>query len=264
MSISSSCSISHTIAKALSQCIHAAGAQHPACATTNIQHVHAGGFNSEEDAARAHDVMAIKCRGADSITNYSSDDYSTLLPQLQKLTKVCVQPLSGLQLQNLVVHCPFLVKPSLFCSQHTKLGCLANSGCMHRKYLTLAQHSAVLCVSDLSCGQSMHQLSPQLPFNLSACSPGWLILQDEVRQLLMRKSSTFARGVSKYRGVTKHKVDQLTDIAQRTGTCHCHLLPLVTQNAVEAPQELCSLLLVYVVCCVSIGYLPPPLQPRGD
>ncbi|DBA91594.1 TPA: AP-2 complex subunit beta [Trebouxia sp. C0004] len=79
--------------------------------------VYLGGFNSEDDAARAHDVMAIKCRGADSITNYSPDDYSTLLPQLQKLTKV----------------------------------------------------------------------------------------YDEVRQLLMRKSSTFARGVSKYRGVTKHK-----------------------------------------------------------
>ncbi|KAL0053246.1 hypothetical protein WJX82_003131 [Trebouxia sp. C0006] len=77
--------------------------------------VYLGGFNSEEDAARAHDVMAIKCRGAESITNNSPDDYSTLLPQLQKLTK------------------------------------------------------------------------------------------DEVRQLLMRKSSTFARGVSKYRGVTKHK-----------------------------------------------------------
>ncbi|KAL0029642.1 hypothetical protein WJX79_010174 [Trebouxia sp. C0005] len=77
--------------------------------------IYLGGFNSEEDAARAHDVMAIKCRGADSITNYSPDDYSTFLPQLQKLTK------------------------------------------------------------------------------------------DEVRQLLMRKSSSFARGVSKYRGVTKHK-----------------------------------------------------------
>ena len=39
--------------------------------------------------------MAIKCRGAESITNYSPDDYSTVLPQLQKLTKVCVQPLSA-------------------------------------------------------------------------------------------------------------------------------------------------------------------------
>lgn len=113
-------------------------------------------------------------------------------------------------------------------------------------------HNALLSVCDLFCGQSVHQLSPNLPFNLSARSPVWLILhsllQDEVRQLLMRKSSTFARGASKFRGVTKHKVDILTDIAQRTGTCHCHLLPLVTQNAVEAPQELCSLPLVCVVC----------------
>ena len=114
------------------------------------------------------------------------------------------------------------------------------------------QHSAFLCVSDLFCGQSVHQLSQTLPFNPCVRSPLWLILhsllQDEVRQLLMRKSSTFARGVSKYRGVTKHKVDQLTDTAQGTGTCHCHLLPLVTQNAVEAPQELCSLSPVCVVC----------------
>ena len=113
-------------------------------------------------------------------------------------------------------------------------------------------HDAFLCVCDLLCGQSVHQLSPNLPFNLSARSSVWRILrsllQDEVRQLLMRKSSTFARGVSKYRGVTKHKVDQLTDIAQRTGTCHCHLLPLVTQNAVESPQELCSFPPVCVVC----------------
>jgi hypothetical protein len=67
----------------------------------------------------------------------------------------------------------------------------------------------------------------------------------------MRKSSTFARGVSKYRGVTKHKVDQLTDTAQRTGTCHYsyHLLPVVTQNAVESPKNCVLSSLVYVVCC---------------
>ncbi len=113
-------------------------------------------------------------------------------------------------------------------------------------------HSTVLCVCDLFRGQSVHQLSQNLPCNLSARSSVWLILhsllQDEVRQLLMRKSSTFARGVSKYRGVFKHKVEERTDIAQRTGTCHYHLLPFVTQNAVEGPQELCPLPLVCVVC----------------
>jgi len=137
---------------------------------------------------------------------------------------------------------------------------------MYRKYLTLAVlYTACLHLCDLLRGQSVDQLSLNLHFTLSARSSVWLILhlllQDEVRQLLMRKSSTFARGVSKYRGVTKHKVDQLTDIAQRTGTCHYHLLPVVTQNAVESPQELCSLPLVCVVCCVLIGYLAAPLQP---
>ena len=48
----------------------------------------AGGFNTEEDAARAHDVMAMKCRGTASITNYSQDDYMSLYPRLQKLSKV--------------------------------------------------------------------------------------------------------------------------------------------------------------------------------
>ena len=121
-------------------------------------------------------------------------------------------------------------------------------------------HSACLCLCDLPCGQSVHQLSPNLPFNLSARSPVWLILhallQDEVRQLLMRKSSTFARGVSKYRGVTKHKVDRLTDISQRIGTCQCHrhLLPLVTHNAVESLQEMCSLPPLCLVCCVLMGF----------
>ena len=49
---------------------------------------HAGGFDCEEDAARAHDVMAMKCRGLSSITNYSHSDYEDLLPKLDKLSKV--------------------------------------------------------------------------------------------------------------------------------------------------------------------------------
>lgn len=47
-----------------------------------------GGFDCEEDAARAHDVMAIKCRGKQSTTNYDRKDYEELLPQLDKLSKV--------------------------------------------------------------------------------------------------------------------------------------------------------------------------------
>lgn len=87
-----------------------------------ISSLHAGGFNSEEDAARAHDVMAMKCRGADSVTNFSQDDYAPLLPQLQKLTKVCLQTQ---QLLHAVVPPFFLVQRPLAISNHAKSSCRA-------------------------------------------------------------------------------------------------------------------------------------------
>ena len=48
----------------------------------------AGGFDNEEDAARAHDIMALKCRGANSSTNFNQDNYRLLLPKLDKASKV--------------------------------------------------------------------------------------------------------------------------------------------------------------------------------
>ena len=50
--------------------------------------IHSGGFDCEEDAARAHDVMAMKCRGVKSTTNYDHKDYEHLLPRLEKISKV--------------------------------------------------------------------------------------------------------------------------------------------------------------------------------
>ena len=47
-----------------------------------------GGFDCEEDAARAHDVMAIKSRGLKSSTNYDHKDYEHLLLTLENLSKV--------------------------------------------------------------------------------------------------------------------------------------------------------------------------------
>ncbi|KAL3137596.1 hypothetical protein ABBQ38_004877 [Trebouxia sp. C0009 RCD-2024] len=55
--------------------------------------VYLGGFDCEEDAARAHDVMALKCRGKQSTTNYDRKDYEELLPQLEKLSKDNVRQL---------------------------------------------------------------------------------------------------------------------------------------------------------------------------
>ena len=50
--------------------------------------LHSGGFDCEEDAARAHDVMAMKCRGTKSTTNYDHKDYEHLLPRLENISKV--------------------------------------------------------------------------------------------------------------------------------------------------------------------------------
>ncbi len=36
----------------------------------------------EEHAAKAHDVMAIRCRGTDTVLNFVADTYSELLPML--------------------------------------------------------------------------------------------------------------------------------------------------------------------------------------
>lgn len=49
--------------------------------------IYLGGFDSEEDAARAHDIMALKCRGDNGLTNYSQNDYAALLPELDKTSK---------------------------------------------------------------------------------------------------------------------------------------------------------------------------------
>ena len=39
-------------------------------------------------AGKAHDVMALKCRGAESPLNFGLDEYDDLLPMLPNLSKV--------------------------------------------------------------------------------------------------------------------------------------------------------------------------------
>ena len=43
-------------------------------------------------AGKAHDVMALKCRGADSPLNFAMDEYAELLPMLAKLSKARLRP----------------------------------------------------------------------------------------------------------------------------------------------------------------------------
>jgi hypothetical protein len=50
--------------------------------------VYLGGFDAEQQAAKAHDVMAIKSRGPRTIINFRAHLYAGLLPYLDRLSKV--------------------------------------------------------------------------------------------------------------------------------------------------------------------------------
>ncbi|KAK9915253.1 hypothetical protein WJX75_006763 [Coccomyxa subellipsoidea] len=49
--------------------------------------VYLGGFDVEEHAGKAHDVMALKCRGPNSPLNFALEEYDELLPMLPSLSK---------------------------------------------------------------------------------------------------------------------------------------------------------------------------------
>lgn len=61
-----------------------------------------GGYPSEQGAARAHDIMALKCRGTDSITNYDKDDYAGLANELETRSKASHRQL----IADLACHAP--------------------------------------------------------------------------------------------------------------------------------------------------------------
>jgi len=49
--------------------------------------VYLGGFESEERAGRAYDLVVLKCRGAGARTNFAGEDYAALLPYLTSVTR---------------------------------------------------------------------------------------------------------------------------------------------------------------------------------
>ena len=46
-------------------------------------------------AGKAHDVMALKCRGPNSPLNFALEEYDELLPMLPSLSKVCLHDQSA-------------------------------------------------------------------------------------------------------------------------------------------------------------------------
>lgn len=50
-----------------------------------------GGFNSEEDAARAYDIVALSCKGLHVATNFPSATYTAELAELASSTQVWLQ-----------------------------------------------------------------------------------------------------------------------------------------------------------------------------
>ena len=48
-----------------------------------------GGFEREEDAARAYDIAALACKGPMVATNFDSSEYSEELDAVRGCSKVC-------------------------------------------------------------------------------------------------------------------------------------------------------------------------------
>jgi hypothetical protein len=58
----------------------------------NGRQLYLGGFNSEADAARAYDIVALSCKGLHVATNFSGTTYTTELAELAGSTQVWLRP----------------------------------------------------------------------------------------------------------------------------------------------------------------------------
>ena len=227
--------------------------------------------------------MAMKCRGMQSTTNYDHQDYEHLLPKLEKLSKVCCLPVP--------CHMPLVqVQASPadeFCSD------LSNAALykMSWQRLTAAGLPSVIASASaafrlvvmLTCIQSCSKLHSNLTlpsFHRRRRTKAWFatddqppwyltmrlrnqhaaLLQDDVRQLLMRKASTFTRGSSNNRGVTKHKVAHrtFTPVPSRLPSSPSTTPHTTPQSSLYPPQVQCSALRSPALPCPA---LPCPALP---
>lgn len=55
----------------------------------NGRQLYLGGFNSEADAARAYDIVALSCKGLHVATNFEAAAYTAELAELAQSSQVC-------------------------------------------------------------------------------------------------------------------------------------------------------------------------------
>jgi hypothetical protein len=82
--------------------------QHPPCAPLDAcrltqrweaslwlsgRQLYLGGFDGQEDAARAYDIAALACKGEGADTNFPASDYVEQMQDVQGLTRVSLQAL---------------------------------------------------------------------------------------------------------------------------------------------------------------------------
>ena len=128
-----------------------------------------GGFNSEEDAARAYDIVALSCKGLHVATNFPSAAYTAELAQLAGSTQVWLQPFV----------LPYVIRSAM--------PAVRGDATVATRHLRIE-----------NCCRSHSNNKVSILNVLTGC------VQEEIVAYVRRKSSAFTRGKSRFRGVSGH------------------------------------------------------------